>query len=98
MWELVPVIAFFGLLGLIGYVMYKLLDAGVAFWKAAASRTEGAERRGSTTAVDPLSIREPTASEPRAEPKAVAPPAPKSDQERHRQMLEQFHSQRRGEK
>jgi len=35
-----------------------------------------------------------TASEPRAEP----PPAPKSDQERHRRMLEQFHSQRRGEK
>lgn|SRR5437899_12970960 len=39
-----------------------------------------------------------TASEPRAEPNAAAPPAPKSDQERHRQMLEQFHSQRRGEK
>ena len=33
-WELVVVVAFFGVLFLIGYVMYKLLDAGVAFWKA----------------------------------------------------------------
>jgi Tfp pilus assembly protein PilE len=32
--ELVVVVAFIGVLVLIGYVMYKLLDAGVAFWKA----------------------------------------------------------------
>lgn len=34
MWDLVVVVAFLGVLVLIGYVMYKFLDAGVAFWKA----------------------------------------------------------------
>ena len=43
-WELVVVVAFFGVLFLIGYVMYKLLDAGVAFWKARREANRNPER------------------------------------------------------